>query len=215
MTVQRIVGKVNRVNGPVIEAEGITDAMIFELVKVGDEHLIGEIIKLEGTTAVVQVYEDTVGIAPGAPIYGDNIPLSIELGPGLIGGIYDGIQRPLEEIRKKSGTYIGRGVSAPSLNREKKWHFTPAAAVGDTISGGAVIGNVPETDQLTHRILVPPDINGTILTIAEEGDYTVTDIIATVRTGKEDRELSLMHRWPIRVSRPVKKRLPLEIPLIT
>jgi len=215
MTVQRIVGKVNRVNGPVIEAEGITDAMIFELVKVGDEHLVGEIIKLEGTTAVVQVYEDTVGIAPGAPIYGDNIPLSIELGPGLIGSIYDGIQRPLEEIRKKSGTYIGRGVSVPSLDREKRWHFTPSAAVGDSVNGGTAIGTVPETEQFAHRILVPPDIRGIVASIAAEGEYTVTDIIATIKTEKGKHELSLMHRWPIRISRPVKKRLPLDIPLIT
>lgn len=215
MTLQRIVGKVNRVNGPVIEAEGITDAMIFELVKVGDEHLVGEIIKLEDTTAVVQVYEDTVGIAPGAPIYGDNIPLSIELGPGLIGGIYDGIQRPLEEIRNRSGTYIGRGISVPSLSRDKKWQFIPTVNEGVSVSGGMVIGTVQETEQIKHRILVPHDIKGTVNSIVPEGEYQVTDTVAVITTAQGDRELSLMQRWPIRVARPVQKRLPLDIPLIT
>jgi len=215
MTVQRIVGKVRRVNGPVIEADGITDAMIYELVRVGNEHLVGEIIKLEGAGAVIQVYEDTVGIAPGAPIYGDNIPLSIELGPGLIGGIYDGIQRPLEEIRKISGPYIARGIQVPSLDREKKWHFTPQCTVGKEISAGMVLGAVQETELFIHSILVPPGVKGTLTSVAPEGEYTVTDTIAVAATDKGEQPLTLMHKWPIRSARPVTQRLPLDIPLIT
>ena len=215
MTKQRIIGKVKRVNGPVIEATGISDAMIFELVRVGDERLIGEIIKLEGNSAVIQVYEDTVGIAPGAPISGDNIPLSIELGPGLVGSIYDGIQRPLEEIRKISGTYIARGIEVPSLDRKRMWHFIPACKNGDSVTGGMILGTVKETELFSHTVLVPPDIDGTIAAIAAEGDYTVDATVATVATDKGDSPLTLMHRWPIRVARPVKQRLPLEIPLIT
>jgi V/A-type H+/Na+-transporting ATPase subunit A len=215
MTLQRIVGKVRRVNGPVIEADGITDAMIFELVRVGDEHLVGEIIKLEGSGAVIQVYEDTVGLTPGAPIYGDNIPLSIELGPGLIGGIYDGIQRPLEEIRKISGPFIARGIQVPSLDRKRTWHFIPQCTPGTAITGGMVLGTVQETELLTHSILVPPGISGSLVSILPEGDYTVTDAIAVAATGNGETPLMLMHKWPIRVSRPVTQRLPLDIPLIT
>ncbi|MBN1578157.1 MAG: V-type ATP synthase subunit A [Chitinispirillaceae bacterium] len=215
MTKQRIIGKVKRVNGPVIEATGITDAMIFELVRVGDERLIGEIVKLEDRSAIIQVYEDTVGITPGTPISGDNIPLSIELGPGLIGSIYDGIQRPLEEIRAISGTYITRGIEVPSLDRKRMWHFIPACKTGDSVTGGMVLGTVQETDLFSHKVLVPPDIDGTIAAIAAEGDSTVDAVVATVATNKGDRPLSLMHRWPIRIARPIKQRLPPEIPLIT
>lgn len=211
----RIIGQVKRVNGPVIEVTGITDAMMYELVRVSEEKLIGEIIKLENETAVVQVYENTTGIAPGDPVYGAGIELSLELGPGMIGTIYDGIQRPLEDIRKISEIYIERGISVPSLNRDIKWHFIPTVQAGDRISGGAVIGTIQETERIEHKILVPPSDSGVIESIVSEGDYTVEEPIAVIRSGEETKELFLMHRWPIRVARPVKLRQPLDIPLIT
>lgn len=211
----RIIGQVKRVNGPVIEVMGITDAMMYELVRVSDENLIGEIIKLENETAIVQVYENTTGIAPGDPVYGAGIELSLELGPGMIGTIYDGIQRPLEEIRKISEIYIERGISVPSLNRNTKWHFIPTAKAGERITGGAILGTVQETERIEHKILVPPEERGVIESIVAEGEYTVEEPIAIIRRGEETKELTLMHRWPIRVSRPVKQRLPLDLPLIT
>ena len=212
----RIIGKVRRVNGPVIEVMGITDAEMFELVRVGNENLIGEIIKLEADSAVVQVYEDTTGIAPYDPVYGAGMALSVELGPGMLGTIYDGIQRPLESIRQLSEIYIGRGITVPSLDREKKWHFVPSVNKGDTISGGMVLGTVQETENLLHKILIAPGDSGVIESIVPEGDYTVEDPIAVLVTGdSQTKDLFLMHRWPIRIQRPVLNRLAMDIPLIT
>lgn len=212
---ERIIGYVKRVNGPVIEAMGITNAMMFEFVRVSEENLIGEIVKLENDTAIIQVYEDTTGIAPEDPIYGAGEQLSLELGPGLIGTIYDGIQRPLEDIRNISGIYIRRGISIPSLNRNKKWHFVPTVEAGTRISGGTILGTAQETERILHKILVPPKDRGILESIVPEGEYTVDDAIAVIRTDDGTKELMLMHRWPIRMSRPVKHRLPLDIPLIT
>jgi V/A-type H+/Na+-transporting ATPase subunit A len=212
----RITGQVRRVNGPVIEVMGITDAQMFELVQVGEERLIGELIKLEADSAVVQVYEDTTGIAPGDPVYGSGMQLSVELGPGLIGTIYDGIQRPLEVIRSMSGLYIERGITVPSLDRRQLWHFVPSLAVGERINGGEVLGTVQETETVVHRILVPPGHSGVLESIAAEGDYTVEEVIGVLkREDSSKQELHLMHRWPIRVQRPTRGRLPLDIPLIT
>ena len=214
--IDRIIGKVKRVNGPVIEVMGITDAQMFELVRVGEENLIGELIKLEKHSAVIQVYEDTTGIAPYDPVYGAGMELSVELGPGMVGTIYDGIQRPLEAIRDISDIYIKRGISVPSLNREKKWHFIPSLKPGDRVSGGAVLGVVQETENVLHKILVPPNDKGVLESIVPEGDYTVEDVIAILRTDSaQQKELFLMHRWPIRVQRPTKNRTALDIPLIT
>ncbi len=212
----RIIGQVKRVNGPVIEVMGITDAQMFELVRVGEENLIGELIKLETDSAIIQVYEDTTGIAPHDPVYGAGMELSVELGPGMVGTIYDGIQRPLEAIRDMSDIYINRGITVPSLNREKRWHFVPSVQQGDDISAGMVLGAVQETENVLHRILVPPGDKGVLEWIAPEGDYTVEDPIAKVAAeGSGSKDLFLMHRWPIRVQRPTKTRLPLDIPLIT
>jgi len=212
----RIIGQVKRVNGPVIEVMGITDAEMFELVRVGHENLIGELIKLEADRAVVQVYEDTTGIAPYDPVYGAGMQLSVELGPGMIGTVYDGIQRPLEAIRRTSDIYIEKGVDIPSLNREKRWRFVPTAKAGDRLGGGAILGTVQETKNLVHKILVAPGDEGTLESIVPEGDYTVQDPIGLLRTdGAKTKDLFLMHRWPIRVQRPTRKRLPLDIPLIT
>ncbi len=212
----RIIGQVRRVNGPVMEVMGITDAEMFELVRVGEQKLIGELIKLESDSAVIQVYEDTTGIAPYDPVYGAGMQLSVELGPGMIGTIYDGIQRPLEAIREISEIYINRGITIPSLNREKKWHFVPTVKAGDHVSGGAILGTVQETENFQHKILVPPKDAGIIESIVPEGDYTVEEAIAVLQTeAGQNKDLFLMHRWPIRVQRPTTRRLPLDIPLIT
>ena len=212
----RITGRVRRVNGPVIEVMGITDAQMFELVRVGEEQLIGELIKLEPDKAVVQVYEDTTGIAPGDPVYGSGMQLSVELGPGLVGTIYDGIQRPLEVIRSMSDMYIERGITVPSLDRQRRWHFVPSAAAGERVGQGTVLGTVQETPTIVHRILVPPGQSGLLESLAHEGDYTVDEVIGVLQRDDASRqELYLMHRWPIRVQRPTHGRLPLDIPLIT
>ncbi len=212
----RITGQVRRVNGPVIEVMGITDAQMFELVRVGEEQLIGELIKLEADSAVVQVYEDTTGIAPGDPVYGSGMQLSVELGPGLVGTIYDGIQRPLEVIRSMSDIYIERGITVPSLERKKRWHFVPSVAAGERVSAGQILGSVQETQTVLHRIMVPPGLSGTLESLVPEGDYTVDEAIGVLlRDDSGRQDLHLMQRWPIRVQRPTRSRLPLDIPLIT
>lgn len=215
---ERIVGKVKRVNGPVLTISGITDAMMMELVHVSDMRIVGEIVKLDGDRATVQVYEDATGIAPGDNVYGSGMSLSVELGPGLIGNIYDGIQRPLEEIRTLSGDFIGKGIEVPAVSHDKLWHFVPSAEVGSRISRGSVFGTVQETERVEHRIMVPPSFKGelTITSIAAEGDYTVTDTIAQVEdeSGKS-YPLTMIQHWPIRVPRPVADHLDLKVPLIT
>ena len=213
----RIIGLVKRVNGPVIEASDITDAMMMELVRVGEGRLVGEIVKLSGKTAVIQVYEDTTGIKPGDDIYGSGMPLSVELGPGLIGTIYDGIQRPLEALLEASGEFIEKGITKPALDREKKWHFIPAEGLkpGDEIKEGFEIGRIQETDRVTHKILIHPGKSGIIKELAPEGDYTITETAAVIETDKGPYEMEFFHRWSIRNPRPVKKREPLNIPLVT
>ena len=212
---ERIIGQIWRVNGPIIEASGITDAIMMELVRVGEYRLVGEIIKLEGETAIIQVYEGTSGLAPGDKIYGSGMSLSVELGPGLISTIYDGIQRPLTRLLEKTGEFIERGVVVPSLDREKKWGFTPAIKQGDEVEGGAVLGTVQETERIEHRILVPAGISGKVASIAGEGEYTVEEEIAVIEGEKGRTSCTLMQKWPIRRPRPVQERLPLSIPLIT
>ncbi len=211
----RIIGQVKRVNGPVIEVSGITDAMMMELVYIGEAHLIGELIKLTGEQAVIQVYEDTTGISPGENVYGSGMPLSVELGPGLIGTIYDGIQRPLEELLAESGEFIQKGISLPGLSREKLWPFVPSVSPGDSVTGGQILGTVQETDRVLHKVLVPPEMEGEIISVLPAGEYKVTDKIAVISTPRGEKELSLMHYWSIRKPRPVKQRKPLNIPLIT
>jgi len=211
-----MIGRVKRVNGPVIKVMGITDAEMFEMVRVGKDNLTGELIKLETDGAVIQVYEDTTGIAPLDPVYGAGMQLSVELGPGMVGTIYDGIQRPLEAIREISEIYIKRGITVPSLNREKKWHFAPSVKQGEHISGGMALGAVRETENVLHKILVPPSAQGILESVVPEGDYTVEDVIAVLKTdAPQQKDLFLMHRWPIRVQRPTQRRLPLDVPLIT
>ena len=226
---ERLIGRVKRVNGPVIEAEGITDAMMMELVRVSDARLIGEIVKLSAGKAIIQVYEDTTGVAPGNNIYGAGKPLSVELGPGLIGTIYDGIQRPLEMLASISGTFIQRGIQAPSLNHEKKWDFTPKLKIGEMVKPGDIVGTVQETNRIEHRILVPPYgtglrnnqwTRGTLQEITAAGSYTIDETIAVIRPedGVERNtsiEITMIQHWPIRKPRPVLDRLSPGIPLIT
>lgn len=215
----RVVGQVKRVNGPVIEAVNITDAMMMELVRIGESYLVGEIVKLAGNRAVIQVYENTTGIKPGDNVYGSGMPLYVELGPGLIGTIYDGIQRPLQELLETSGEFIEKGVTRPPLNREKKWHFVPedsgAVKSGMEAAGGMILGSIQETSRISHKILLPPDISGKIISVAPEGDYTVEDTAAEVETAHGTVKVPFFQKWSIRNPRPVKNRRPLEIPLVT
>ncbi len=213
----RIIGRVRRVNGPVIEADGITDAQMLELVRVGESRLVGEVLKLSGDRAVIQVYEDTTGLAPRDNVYGAGMPLSLELGPGLIGSIYDGIQRPLEALRSLSGHYIESGITAEPLDRTCSWRFVPDPDLkpGAPVAGGRILGTVRETSRVEHRVLVPPEVSGTLDSLVPEGDYPVDRTVAVVRTGSGPRELSMLQTWPIRIPRPVRQRRPLSIPLIT
>ena len=208
-------GTIKKVAGPLVIAEGMRDANMYDVVRVAQQRLIGEIIEMHGDQASIQVYEETSGLGPGEPVESTGVPMSVELGPGLITNIYDGIQRPLEEIRKKIGNSLERGVEVPSLDREKKWHFVPCVQVGDAVSGGDPIGTVKETEVVTQKIMVPPGVSGKIKSIAE-GDYTVVETVATLETdGGQIRELQLMQRWPVRTGRPYQQKLSPDMPLIT
>lgn len=211
----RIIGTIRRINGPVITAEGISNAIMMELVHAGESRLVGEVIKLRGDRAIIQVYEDTTGVKPGEPIYGSGLPLSVELGPGLIGNIYDGIQRPLVQIKERSGVFIGRGDELPGLDRDKAWHFIPTMQAGESIEPGLILGTVKESERIEHQVLVPPDVQGTLSRIVGEGDYKIVEEIASVTTVTGERELTLMQRWPIRRPRPVSRRRVVDEPLIT
>ena len=209
-------GFIRKVAGPLVIAEGMKDANMFDVVRVSEQRLIGEIIEIHGDQASVQVYEETSGLGPGTPVESTGVPMSVELGPGLIGSIYDGIQRPLEKIMEKTGSnMLKRGIEVPSLEREKKWHFAPSVKAGDSVEEGDIIGTVQETHIVTQKIMVPFGNGGTIASITE-GDYTVTDTIATI-SGKDGKEypLTLMQRWPVRKGRPYKQKLSPNKPLIT
>ncbi|MBP5154897.1 MAG: V-type ATP synthase subunit A [Lachnospiraceae bacterium] len=208
-------GIIKKVAGPLVIASGMRDANMFDVVRVSDRRLIGEIIEMHGDEASIQVYEETSGLRPGEPVTSTGMPLSVELGPGLIQSIYDGIQRPLEEILRVTGTnLLTRGVEVPSLNRETKWHFIPCVSAGDTVQAGDVIGTVKETEVVTQKIMVPPGMKGTVSSIAE-GDYTVTETVAQLDTGKGKTPLTLMQHWPVRTGRPYQRKLPPSNPLVT
>ena len=200
------IGKVIWISGPVIRARGSRNAGMLELVEVGEEHLIGEIIGLNGDIITVQVYEETSGMRPGAPVFGTGLPLSVELGPGLLRSIFDGIQRPLPIIQMRSGSFIGRGVHLTPLYRKDRWDFTPTVNVGDQVSSGTILGTVPETQALEHRVMVPPGIKGTLTWIAPAMKYTIEEPIARVQTEHGETELSMLQRWPVRRPRPYKMR---------
>lgn len=209
-------GTIKKVAGPLVVAEGMRDANMSDVVHVGEKNLIGEIIEIHGGEASIQVYEETAGLAPGAPVESTGMPMSVELGPGLIGSIYDGIQRPLDDIMKVTGSnLLQRGVQVPSLKRDRVWHFVPTVKSGDKVEGGDVIGTVQETHIVSQKIMVPPAFKGTVSEIAE-GDFKVTDVVAKIKgdDGK-DIELTLMQKWPVRKGRPYKEKLAPKMPLVT
>jgi V/A-type H+/Na+-transporting ATPase subunit A len=205
-----IQGKVQRISGPAVIADNMMGARMYDIVRVGKEKLIGEIIRLDGNTAFVQVYEDTSGLTVGEDVLSTELPLAVELGPGMLNGIFDGIQRPLDKIQEASGTYIERGIVVNSLSRSAKWKFTPAVKVGDSVTQGQILGTVPEFS-FTHKILVPPGKGGKIKTITA-GEYTVDDVIGTLDDGTQ---LKLYHPWPVRRGRPVTKKLDPVTPFLT
>ena len=208
-------GRIVKVSGPLVVAEGMEDANMADVVRVGKQQLIGEILNMTGGSASIQVYEETSGLGPGAEVTTTGMPLSVELGPGMLENIYDGIQRPLTEIRDRCGETIARGVQVPALNREKKWAFTPTVKKGDKVSGGDVIGTVPETPVVLHKIMVPPTLSGTIESI-QSGSFTVLDTVAVLVDGKgEKHALTMVQKWPVRVGRPYKHKYPPRTPLLS
>jgi V/A-type H+-transporting ATPase subunit A len=206
---------VSRVSGPIVTATGMFGAQMYEVVEVGDEALVGEIVRLAGDRATIQVYENTSMLKPGAPVKRTGAPLSVQLGPGLVGNIYDGIQRSLPGMQAMSGAWIARGEKVPPLDAEKRWAFEPAAQVGQPIAGGQLLGEVPETALVKHRVLVPPDVSGTLRSLAPAGQYTICDTIAVVDTPAGPRELTMAQRWPVRSPRPIRQRLRISEPLVT
>ena len=208
-------GTVVKVSGPLVVAEGMRDANMFDVVRVGEDRLIGEIIEIHGDRASIQVYEETAGLGPGVPVISTGAPLSVELAPGMIEHMYDGIQRPLEEMMKASGTNIKRGIDLPAVSHEKKWAFSPRKAVGDRVQFGDIIGVVQETVVVEHRIMVPQGADGVIIAISE-GEFNVTETVCTVKTDAgEEKNICMLQKWPVRRGRPYKNKLPLDEPLIT
>ena len=207
-------GRIVKVSGPLVVAEGMEDANMADVVRVGKQQLIGEILNMTGGSASIQVYEETSGLGPGAEVTTTGMPLSVELGPGMLENIYDGIQRPLTEIRDRCGETIARGVQVPALNREKKWAFTPTVKKGDKVSGGDVIGTVQETSAVLHKIMVPPKMAGTVKEI-KSGEFTVEQTVCVLETEKGEENLSLMQKWPVRVARPYDRKFTPSQPLMT
>ncbi|MBR0208768.1 MAG: V-type ATP synthase subunit A, partial [Oscillospiraceae bacterium] len=199
-------GIITKVSGPLVVAEGLADANVSDVVRVGSQHLIGEILNMTGDKASIQVYEETSGLGPGAEVVTTGMPLSVELGPGMLDNIYDGIQRPLPEMRRVSGDNISRGIDVPALDREKKWDFVPVAKSGDKVAPGDVLGTVQETTAILHKIMVPYGISGEVVSV-ESGKHTVADVIAVVRDAKgAEHEIRMMQRWPVRIARPYERK---------
>ncbi|MGI6070116.1 MAG: V-type ATP synthase subunit A [Blautia sp.] len=208
-------GTIKKVAGPLVIAEGMRDANMFDVVRVSSQRLIGEIIEMHGDEASIQVYEETSGLGPGEPVESMEVPLSVELGPGLIASIYDGIQRPLDDIMKVSGgNNLKRGVEVPALKRDRKWNFVPVAKAGDVVECGDTLGTVQETIVVEQKIMVPPGIKGTVKEI-KAGEFTVEEVVAVITTEEGDKELTMMQKWPVRKGRPYQKKLPPEMPLVT
>ncbi len=208
------VGEIIKVSGPLVVAKGMSGSKMYDVVRVSKANLIGEIIELKGDLASIQVYEETGGIGPGESVYPTHEPLSVELGPGLISSIYDGVQRPLDDIMKQAGNYITRGLAIPGLDREHKWEFVPTKEKGNEVTGGDIIGEIEETILVKHKIMIPPGITGKIIDI-KKGKFNVTDVVCVVDTKNGKREITLMQRWPVRMARPYIKKLPPEIPMYT
>jgi len=208
------VGKIIKVSGPLVVAEGMDEANVYDVVQVSDNKLIGEIIEMRGDRASIQVYEETVGIGPGEPVYSTGEPLSVELGPGLLEAMFDGIQRPLKEFQEVAGDYLNKGVAVPSLNRKTKWDFEPVVSAGEKVEAGDIIGTVQETSVISHKIMIPLGVEGTLKSI-EKGSFTVTDTVAVVETANGDVNIQLMQKWPVRRGRKYKQKLNPEAPLVT
>ena len=210
-----VKGKILKVSGPLVVAEGMREANMFDVVRVGEKKLIGEIIEMHGDRASIQVYEETAGVGRGDIVVSTGEPLSVELGPGLITNIYDGIQRPLEVIREKVGSNLPRGIDESALSRDKVWHFDAIAKVGDVVAPGDVLGTVEETEVITHKIMVAPKKGGTIIGIYS-GDYKVDEVVAKIKLENGDiYGVTLVQKWPVRVARPYKEKLPPVEPMIT
>lgn len=209
------VGKIIWISGPVVRARGSKNVGMLELVEVGEDRLVGEVIGLKGDQMTVQVYEETAGMQTGETIYGTGLPLSVELGPGLIQSIYDGVQRPLPLIEQEMGSFIKRGARFDPISREKKWKYTPKVKVDDAVKGGDILGVAMETDTFEHRVMLNPDDSGTITWVAAAGEYTVNEPIAKLKMGKEEKEVTMLQRWPVRRARPFVNRRGANIPLIT
>ena len=207
-------GVIKKVAGPLVIASGMRDANMFDVVRVSSQRLIGEIIEMHGDEASIQVYEETSGLGPGEPVESMGVPMSVELGPGLIASIYDGIQRPLDDIMKISGNNLKRGVEVPSLKRDRKWEFVPAVKAGDQVESGDVIGTVQETVLVQQKIMVPYGVRGTVKEI-RAGSFTVEETVAVISEEQGDRELTMMQKWPVRQGRPYRKKLPPKMPLVT
>ncbi|MDG7012451.1 MAG: V-type ATP synthase subunit A [Nitrososphaerota archaeon] len=207
-------GIIIRVTGPVVTAEGLESAKMFDVVRVGELGLVGEVIKLKGTTAILQIYEDTTGVRPGDKVVNTGQALSVELGPGLLTSIYDGIQRPLNVLREQSGDFISRGLVIPALDEKKKWEFVPLKKKGDKVIPGEVIGTVQETQLISHKIMVPPGVSGELKEI-KEGKFTIREAVARVKTSAEDVDIFLATKWRVRTPRPIARKLPPDTPLLT
>jgi V/A-type H+-transporting ATPase subunit A len=209
-------GRIDKIAGPLVVATGMTEARMYDVVYVSDYRLIGEIIELKGDRASIQVYEETAGLKPGDPVYETGLPLSVELGPGLLTSIYDGIQRPLDKVREQAGDWIGRGINIPGLDHGKKWGFTPELSSGTEVSGGEIIGSVQETELILHRVMVPPDTAGKVEWVAPAGDYTIDEDVARVKLADgTTRNLTMLQKWPVRKPRPIATKLAPNEPLIT
>ncbi len=208
------IGTIKKVAGPLVIASGMRDANMSDVVRVSKRRLIGEIIEMHGDEASIQVYEETSGLGPGEPVESTGAPMSVELGPGLITSIYDGIQRPLDDIMKVSGNNLQRGLEVASLKRDKKWEFVPVAKAGDTVEAGDVLGTVQETAVVQQKIMVPYGVKGTVKEV-KSGEFTVEEVVAVITTDEGDKELTMMQKWPVRKGRPYVKKLPLDAPLVT
>ncbi len=209
------IGEVMWISGPVVRATGSRQVSMLELVEVGEEHLVGEIIGLQADTITIQVYEETSGLHPGAPIFGTGMPLSVELGPGLLRSIFDGIQRPLPELELRTGSFISRGMHIPPLDRNVRWDFQPTLSTGEKVTGGEIIGLVPETLALEHRAMIPPGMEGTLSWVASAGEYTIEEPVARIENHQGVHEIFMLQRWPIRKPRPFRSRQRHAEPLIT
>ncbi len=199
-------GTITKVSGPLVVAEGLADANVSDVVRVGSQRLIGEILNMTGDTASIQVYEETSGLGPGAAVVTTGMPMSVELGPGMLDNIYDGIQRPLPEMRALTGDCITRGTDVPALNRAKTWEFVPVAKPGDEVGPGDVLGTVQETSAILHKIMVPNGVKGSVTWVIQKGEYTVDEVVAKVKTDKGEKDLTMVQRWPVRIQRPYQRK---------